>query len=88
MRSRGRADEACVSGRVVTVYGSTEAEPISHLEGLTAELRDAIGAGAGIPVGVPVDDVDLRIFADAWVGFRTMGPLIRCTGTEASPTLF
>lgn len=53
-------------GEAVGVYGSTEAEPIAHLA--HADLSDAdrqrVAEGAGLPVGRPVDQVDLRIVPD------------------------
>ena len=54
------------NSRVHIVYGSTEAEPISHLawDELEASERQAIANGAGLPVGRPIPDVDLRIIAD------------------------
>ncbi len=51
---------------VVTVYGSTEAEPISHLAGFNNDLLAAVKDGAGLPVGRPVDAVQARIITDRW----------------------
>lgn len=49
--------------RVVCVYGSTEAEPIAHLD--AAHIRradkDAMLLGRGLLVGQPVQDIDIRI---------------------------
>lgn len=49
--------------RVVSVYGSTEAEPIAHLDNadVTQADRDAMQDGAGLLAGHPVTQVQLRI---------------------------
>ncbi len=51
------------AGGPVTVYGSTEAEPIAHLAytEVNAADRAAMRQGAGLPVGNPVRQVNLRI---------------------------
>jgi len=56
------------NARVVALYGSTEAEPIAHLEHaeLTDDMRGRIRSGAGLPAGTPVADVTLRIIRDTW----------------------
>ncbi len=46
---------------VRVVYGSTEAEPISHVEGFDAASTEATRHGAGLCVGAPVDAVALRL---------------------------
>lgn len=50
-------------GGPVTVYGSTEAEPIAHLAycDVNAADRAAMKQGAGLPVGKPVRQICLRI---------------------------
>jgi acyl-CoA synthetase (AMP-forming)/AMP-acid ligase II len=50
------------------LYGSTEAEPIAEiaLDQLTAEDRLATERGGGLPGGIPVPEVQLRIIADRW----------------------
>jgi len=52
--------------RVTCVYGSTEAEPIAHLEAdaITAPDHAAMDAGQGLLVGHPIDALSLRIRAD------------------------
>ena len=59
---------AMPQGRVIVVYGSTEAEPISHLDWAEAERfdLDAMFAGKGLLVGKPVQQVDLRILDNRW----------------------
>jgi acyl-CoA synthetase (AMP-forming)/AMP-acid ligase II len=48
------------------VYGSTEAEPIAHLNttDISAEDHAAMAAGNGLLVGAPVDSIRVRIQAD------------------------
>lgn len=48
---------------VVCVYGSTEAEPIAHLDAIdiSAEDHRDMAAGRGLLVGYPVPDIMLRI---------------------------
>lgn len=48
---------------LTNVYGSTEAEPISHahLDELTEADWDAAASGQGLPVGAPVPEVKLRL---------------------------
>ena len=55
-------------GRVIVVYGSTEAEPISHLDWADADPADrsAMFAGKGLLVGRPVRQIDLRILRNRW----------------------
>ena len=49
--------------RIVAVYGSTEAEPIAHLEAsqISAADREAMATGGGLLAGTPVPDVQIRI---------------------------
>jgi len=55
-------------GRVIVVYGSTEAEPIAHLDWSEAEPADldAMNAGRGLLVGRPVHQIELRILPNRW----------------------
>ena len=55
-------------GRVIVVYGSTEAEPIAHLDWDDAEPADleAMYAGKGLLVGRPVHRIELRILDNRW----------------------
>lgn len=59
--------------RVACVYGSTEAEPIAHLEAedITEDDRAAMEAGGGLLVGHPVEAVNLRITEG---GIEVAGP--------------
>lgn len=58
-----RLAERMPTTRVIAVYGSTEAEPIAHLEvnALTAEERMAMREGAGLLAGRPVPEIAIRI---------------------------
>lgn len=58
----------------VGVYGSTEAEPIAHLDhaDLPAADRQRVAGGEGLPVGTPVSEVALRVVPDAFG--RPLGP--------------
>ncbi len=49
--------------RIVSVYGSTEAEPIAHLDANEISPRDAkdMAAGKGLLVGRPVEHIAVRI---------------------------
>jgi len=51
---------------ITSVYGSTEAEPIAHLEARTvnAQDHDAMLAGQGLLAGTPVEAVKLRVVDD------------------------
>lgn len=59
---------ALPQGRVIVVYGSTEAEPISHLDWAEAETADldAMYAGKGLLVGRPVNQIELRTLPNRW----------------------
>lgn len=52
--------------KIICVYGSTEAEPIAHLDAteISVEHRTAMLAGHGLFVGRPVDEIQVRIVAD------------------------
>ncbi|MEY8117213.1 AMP-binding protein [Falsihalocynthiibacter sp. BN13B15] len=49
--------------KIVCVYGSTEAEPIAHLDAadISSDDRTAMAKGRGLLVGRPVEDIRLRI---------------------------
>ncbi|MGH9311894.1 MAG: AMP-binding protein, partial [Vicinamibacterales bacterium] len=53
---------------VSAVYGSTEAEPIAHLERGEIGERDleAMARGAGLLAGRPVPAIDVRVLPDRW----------------------
>lgn len=53
---------------VVAVYGSTEAEPIARIawDEMQPEDLRAMESGAGLLVGHPVAEIDLRILPDRW----------------------
>jgi acyl-CoA synthetase (AMP-forming)/AMP-acid ligase II len=56
------------NAHVVAVYGSTEAEPIAHVDAaeVTADDLVAMREGRGLIAGVPVPEVTLAIIADQW----------------------
>ena len=60
--------EKMPDARVEAVFGSTEAEPIAHIEEreLTAADRDAMQAGRGLLTGNPVPEIRLRILRTEW----------------------
>lgn len=54
--------------RVITVYGSTEAEPICHQELRPVSL---VRKGRGLPLGRPIDEVILHVIDQRLLGKRT-----------------
>lgn len=54
------------NARVVAVYGSTEAEPISEFEfnDMSFDILQAMSTGAGLYAGPPVKDIQLRIITN------------------------
>lgn len=58
------APDACVEA----VYGSTEAEPIAHIERreMHAEDHAAMRGGAGLLAGQPVAEIELRVLREQW----------------------
>lgn len=56
------------AGRVIAVYGSTEAEPIAHIacEEISAEDWQAMREGRGLLAGVPIPEIRLRVVPDQW----------------------
>jgi len=72
---------------VVAVYGSTEAEPIAHIEAkeIAADDHRAMQEGRGLLTGHIVPEIQLRILRDRWgkprlpmtqaeLGAETLGP--------------
>ncbi len=50
------------NARVTVLYGSTECEPIGHLDGAKVlELRERIDRDGGIPLGIPVDETRVKL---------------------------
>jgi acyl-CoA synthetase (AMP-forming)/AMP-acid ligase II len=70
-----RLRAALPEASIHSVYGSTEAEPISHFSAEEADGEtDAITRrGGGLCAGVPVPSIHLRIIADRWG--EPVGPL-------------
>ncbi len=63
------------AARVEAVYGSTEAEPITHASaaGMDSEINATISLGGGLFAGTTVPGIDLRILRDQWGS--PLGPL-------------
>lgn len=55
--------EVCGNSDLITVYGSSEAEPVSKINftDLTQADMNAIASGAGLPVGLPVSQIKIKI---------------------------
>lgn len=70
-----RLHAAAPQARIVAVYGSTEAEPIAHVEwdAITSEDLCAMQSGAGLLAGRPVGAINLRILPDRWG--EAIGPM-------------
>lgn len=60
--------------KIEAVYGSTEAEPIAHLDArhITAADRSAMRGGHGLLTGWPIPEIHLRVIPDQWG--RAIGP--------------
>lgn len=60
--------ELAPNANPVAVYGSTEAEPIAHIEmgAITPDDIAAMRAGRGLLAGLPVKEVSLYILRDRW----------------------
>jgi acyl-CoA synthetase (AMP-forming)/AMP-acid ligase II len=54
--------------QVTAVYGSTEAEPIAHIDRhqISAEDMQAMLSGRGLLAGPPVSEIQLRILRNQW----------------------
>lgn len=54
--------------KIITVYGSTEAEPIAHVSGheLTDADRKAMADGKGLIAGKPVAEIKARVIRAEW----------------------
>jgi olefin beta-lactone synthetase len=59
---------AAPQARVEAVFGSTEAEPIAHIEEreISESDRTAMLSGRGLLTGHPVPEIQLRILSDRW----------------------
>ena len=68
LRTVEKLRQMAPAARVVSVYGSTEAEPIAHVghDEVTTDDRAATLSGRGLLAGRPVPEVDLRILPDRW----------------------
>jgi acyl-CoA synthetase (AMP-forming)/AMP-acid ligase II len=58
-----RLGRAAPRAEVLSVYGSTEAEPVAIMSGtrMTAEAAALTAKGAGIPLGFPIAGINVRI---------------------------
>ncbi|MEO7994187.1 MAG: AMP-binding protein [bacterium] len=63
-----RLHQAAPEARINVIYGSTEAEPMTHIAhgDITEDDIEAMREGAGLLVGSPVPEVTLRIIPDSW----------------------
>ena len=63
-----RVAQAAPQAEVTAVYGSTEAEPIAHIESRFVRQEDisAMLHGRGLLAGRPVSEIQLRIVRDQW----------------------
>ncbi|MFT4547003.1 MAG: acyl-CoA synthetase (AMP-forming)/AMP-acid ligase II [Verrucomicrobiales bacterium] len=63
-----RLAQAAPEAEVFAVYGSTEAEPIAHVNQreISVEDLESMRAGGGLLVGEPVVEIELRIIDDQW----------------------
>lgn len=63
-----RLADAAPSARIISVYGSTEAEPIAHVaaDEVSAEDLEAMRGGAGLLAGEPDPHVTMRIIRRQW----------------------
>ena len=59
---------ASPEANVYAVFGSSEAEPITHIEHREVDDRDreAMRSGKGLLSGAPVDDIRLLVIKDQW----------------------
>jgi acyl-CoA synthetase (AMP-forming)/AMP-acid ligase II len=72
-----RAVRTFPNARVVSVYGSTEAEPIAELDAAEVSPADCacMKAGGGLLAGNPVGPIDCRVIRAAWG--QPLGPCSR-----------
>jgi acyl-CoA synthetase (AMP-forming)/AMP-acid ligase II len=63
-----RLTAALPDAEVIAVFGSTEAEPMTHLAAseYTPERLAATRSGAGLCAGTPVPEIELRILRNHW----------------------
>jgi acyl-CoA synthetase (AMP-forming)/AMP-acid ligase II len=67
-RGLRQIEAAFPQANITVLYGSTEAEPISHIDwsAIEPEERQAIAAGRGLLVGPIAPDAEVRIIRDQW----------------------
>jgi olefin beta-lactone synthetase len=79
-RTLEKLSRVAPNARLVSVYGSTEAEPIAHIAFDQLEPNDleAMKSGRGLLVGTPVPEIELRILEnhhDQTLGFTSQAEL-------------
>lgn len=67
-RGLRQIEAAFPDAKITVLYGSTEAEPISHIDwaAIGPEERRKIAAGGGLPVGPIAPEAEVRIIQDQW----------------------
>jgi acyl-CoA synthetase (AMP-forming)/AMP-acid ligase II len=72
-----RLTQAAPRSRIIALYGSTEAEPIAHLDraAINEADRAAMSRGAGLLAGKPISAIQLRILRHAAPG--PVGPFMQ-----------
>ncbi|HSP42948.1 MAG TPA: AMP-binding protein [Luteolibacter sp.] len=68
-----RLRAALPDAAINAVYGSTEAEPISHYSNDGIETDDITRIGGGLCAGAPVPSIQLKIISDHWG--ESLGPM-------------
>ncbi len=83
-RLLAKLESIAPQAEITAIYGSTEAEPIAHVEheAIYQEDIDAMLAGRGLIAGTPVPAIQLRILPDRWG--RRVGPFSRTEFESAS----
>jgi acyl-CoA synthetase (AMP-forming)/AMP-acid ligase II len=63
-----RLHKTAPNAKIVAVYGSTEAEPIAHIErdAISDADRQAMLSGKGLIAGIPVNEIAVKIIRHQW----------------------
>ena len=83
-RTLEKLSRVAPNAKLVSVYGSTEAEPIAHIafDELGPSNLEAMKSGCGLLVGKPVPEIDLRILEnrhDQTLAFSSQAELDRAS---------